>query len=104
MKITKHAKREATELFRDCVVDGVLNPTRVHQKVDAVAVHKGRDYLGILQYLKRLVQIDAARHSARVETDYLLPENLRNSVTTALTQAYGKGLTISFVENPALIG
>ena len=33
-----------------------------------------------------------------------LPPDLRGTVESTLTRAYGPGLNISFVENPALIG
>jgi len=60
--------------------------------------------LNTLSYFLRLVKLDAARHTARIETAAPLPPELQARVTAALTKQYGAGLTASFTEQPALIG
>jgi F-type H+-transporting ATPase subunit delta len=51
-----------------------------------------------------LVELDSARHTAKVESALTLPADLQASVQTGLARVYGPGLTTSFAENPALIG
>ena len=58
MKIPKQARREAKELFRNSVVNGVLDENRVRQIVTKVAALKPRGYLAILSHYQRLVQLD----------------------------------------------
>jgi F-type H+-transporting ATPase subunit delta len=104
MKISKQARREAKELFRACLVDGLLNDDKVRQALQRVLATKPRGYLGILSRLQRLVKLDIERRTARVESAIALPSDLQSSVQNSLNQAYGPGLNISFVQNPSLIG
>ena len=50
------------------------------------------------------MELDCARHTAKVESALALPADLQASVQTGLARVYGPGLTASFAENPALIG
>ena len=104
MKATKQAKRNATELFRSCLVNGLLDENRARAVVQKLAESKPRGYLGTLSYFLRLVKLDLVRHTARIESASPLPPELRVSVQENLAQAYGPGLSASFNENPALIG
>jgi F-type H+-transporting ATPase subunit delta len=104
MKANKQARREAKQLFRLCLVNGLLQEKRARQVVQQIVAAKPRGYLGTLSYFRRLVELDCARHTAKVESALTLPAELQASVQTGLTRAYGPGLTTSFNENPALIG
>jgi F-type H+-transporting ATPase subunit delta len=104
MKIPKQARREAKELFRACLVDGLLNEDKVRQALERVLATKPRGYLAILSRLQRLVKLDLERRNARVESAIALPADLQNSVRNSLDRSYGPGLNISFVQNPSLIG
>ena len=104
MKISKQAKRGARELFRSCLTDGLLDDGRVRQAVQHVLQTKPRGYLPILSHFERLIKLDIARRSARVETASALSPDLQARVQSNLTQTYGAGLNISFAENPSLIG
>jgi F-type H+-transporting ATPase subunit delta len=104
MKISKQARREAKELFRACLVDGLLNEDKVRQALERVLARKPRGYLAILSRLQRLVKLDLERRNARVESAIALPPDLQNSVRNSLDRSYGPGLNISFVQNPSLIG
>lgn len=103
MKVTKHAKREATQLFRACVTNNALDEARAREVIDQIATVKPRDYLGILQHFRRLVHLDQERHTARVESGEPLSADLQASVKAALARSYGDGLTVLFAQNPALI-
>jgi F-type H+-transporting ATPase subunit delta len=104
MKITKQAKREAKELFRSCVVNGLLDEDRVRQVVRLIIEKKPRGYLAILSHLQRLVRLDLDRRTAKVEAAVPLSPELQSGVAANLNRIYGAGLNISFVHNPSLIG
>ncbi len=104
MKASKQAIRQATQLFRACLVKGVLDEGRVRQVVDQIAAAKSRGYFETLCVFRRLVKLECARHAARVESAVPLPADQKDRVLQSLTRAYGKGLSASFAENPALIG
>jgi len=104
MKANKRARSEAKQLFRLCLVNGVLEESRARQVVQRIVAAKPRGYLGTLSYFRRLVELDRARHTAKVESALTLTPDFQASVQTGLARAYGPGLTTSFAENLALIG
>jgi F-type H+-transporting ATPase subunit delta len=104
MKISKQAKREAKQLFRSCLVNGLLDENRARQAVDQVLELKPRGYVPILSHFERLVKLDVDRRTARVESAIPLPPDLQQAVQSSLSRLYGGGLNISFTQNPALIG
>jgi F-type H+-transporting ATPase subunit delta len=103
MKTTRQANREATQLFRACFVDGLLDESRVRQVVQRITDARPRGYLQTLQIFKRLVKLDFYRRAARIESALPLPNELRTSVQADLAKEYGRGLNTSFSQNPALI-
>ncbi len=104
MKSSKQARREAKELFRSCIVDGLLDENRVRQVVQKVLAAKPRGYLAALGQFQRLVKLDHERHTARIESAVPLAPDLQARVKASLERAYGRGLDVSFRQNPALIG
>jgi F-type H+-transporting ATPase subunit delta len=104
MKITKQARREAKQLFRTCSVNGVLDENRARQAVDELLAVKPRGYVAILSHFERLVKLDIDRRTATVESAVPLASDIQSKVQAGLTKQYGQGLTISFTQNPALIG
>ena len=104
MKISKQAKRDAKELFRSCLANGLLDETRVRQAVQKVIQVKPRGYVQILSHFQRLVKLDLERRTARVESAVALSPELQAKVRDNLTKTYGPGLSLSFAQNPALIG
>jgi F-type H+-transporting ATPase subunit delta len=104
MKISKQARREAKELFRSCLVSGLLDDNRARQAVEQVVTLKPRGYVPILSHFHRLVKLDLERRAARVESAVALAPDLQASVQTSLARVYGPGVNVSFVQNAALIG
>jgi F-type H+-transporting ATPase subunit delta len=104
MKITKKEKRDARQLYRLCVVNGLLDENRVRQVVQRVIATGERDCPSILAYFLRLVKLNYAEHTANIESATPLPADLQTIVQSGLTQRYGAGLTTAFVERPELIG
>lgn len=104
MKISKQARREAKELFRTCLVSGLLDENRVRQAAQAVLETKPRGYLAMLSHFQRLVKLALEQRSARVESPAPLAPDLQARVQADLARAYGPGLDVTFIHNPALLG
>jgi F-type H+-transporting ATPase subunit delta len=104
MKITKRMKREAKQLYRFCLLNGLLDENRVRQVVQRVIAAGKRDCPSILSHFLRLVKLDCARHTATIESATPLPTDLQTVVQTGLAHRYGLGLTTAFAQRPGLIG
>jgi F-type H+-transporting ATPase subunit delta len=104
MKISKQAQREARELFRSCLVGGILDEARTRQAVSLLAEMKPRGYLQILSRLHRLVKLDLAKRTVRVESAVPATPPQVAAIEASLARHYGPGLDLSYSTNPALIG
>jgi len=104
MKTTKQIKRDARQLFRLCLVNGLLDEGRIRQVVARVIEAKRRGYLALLSEFERLMRLDRMEHTAEVATATPLPSDLRANVQARLEAAYGPGTEIKFVQKPELIG
>lgn len=104
MRISKQSRRDAKQLFRGCLVNGLLDEARVRQAVARVAQAKPRGYVAILEHFQRLVKLEIERRTARVESATPLADALQTEMRDALSRRYGGGLAISFSQNPALLG
>jgi F-type H+-transporting ATPase subunit delta len=104
MKTTKRTKRDARQLFRFCLRDGLLDEARAQQLVQRILQSRSRDSLALLTAFEEWVKLDQAQHAARVESAKSLPPESANQVRATLAETYGPGLNVSFAENAALIG
>lgn len=104
MKITKQARRDAKQLYGSCRVNGVLDDGRVRQAMQQVIAAKPRGYIPILSHFERLVKLDLAGRTARVESPMLLAEPQQAAIRANLARRYGDGLIFAFTQNPGLIG
>jgi len=104
MKINRRARRAARRLYRACLVEGLLDEGRTRKVVERVAKARRRGGLAILSHFQRLVSLDRDRHRADVESAAPLSPALRSSVEAGVKRAYGPGVSLSFAENPELIG
>ena len=104
MKISKNARRDAKSLFSCCKVNGVLDEAKVRQAVTAVIGQKPRGYVGVLSHFQRLVKLDVAKRTARVESAVAITPAVQANIESSLSAKYGQGLNISYSQNPALIG
>jgi len=104
MKATKQARREAAQLFRLCLFNGLLDEGRARQVVQHIVTTRPRGFLGTLSYFRRLVELDRPQHTAKVECAQALPADLQTGLENDLERLYGPGLSTSFADNPALIG
>jgi F-type H+-transporting ATPase subunit delta len=104
MKISKQARRDARQLLRCCIVNGQLDESRVRQSVQLVTRDKPRGYLPILNQFLRLVKLEMARRTARIESAANLAPEYQTKLKADLTRQYGAGLSFVFSQNPALLG
>ena len=104
MSRTKQAKRDAKQLFRLCLVNGLLDEGRVREVVRRVAESKNRNRLKFLWHFRRLVKLDQAQHTATVENATPLSADMQASIQSGLSHTYGPGLNTTFSHNPELIG
>lgn len=103
MKANRQSRREASQLFRACFVNGVLDEALARKVVQRLVAEKPRGCLGTLSHFRHLVKLDQAQHEAKVESARPLPTDLQGRVQAGLTRAYGQGLNVTFVENLELI-
>ena len=103
MRVTRKVRRTARQIYRLCMVNGQLDPSRVRQVATRVATSGRRGSFAVLSDFQRMVRLEAEGHRAVVESAIPLAADLRVEVTANLTRMYGTGLETSFVENPALI-
>ena len=104
MKAKKTIRRRARQLFRLCLVDGVLDEGRARQVAQAVAASSRRGALAILSDFRRLVKLDRDRHTALVQSAVALDGDLRVEVTVNLKNLYGANLDTLFEQDAQLIG
>jgi F-type H+-transporting ATPase subunit delta len=104
MKNVKQIRREAKQLYRLCLVKGLLDDGRARLVVQRVLESKRRGVQALLSRFLYLVKLDRARHTARVESAVPLPAELRAGIEAGLARTYGPGITASFAHEPALIG
>lgn len=104
MKGSKQSRRLAKHLFKICQVDGRLNADRVRKAVGLLIEQKPRGYFGILQSLQRLVKLDEASRSARVESAVPLGQAQQEDVRNSLNRLKGSDVAVEFATNPGLIG
>ena len=104
MKVSKQARRDGKTLFNACCVNGILDEARLRQTVTLVIAQKPRGYVSTLTHLQRLVKLDIARRTARVENAVESTPVQRAAIEAALTQKYGPGMNVIYSVNPALLG
>jgi F-type H+-transporting ATPase subunit delta len=104
MKTTKQARREATELYRFCLINGSVDEGRVREVVERIIQGRRRGFFALLSYFYRLVRLDYDRHTAEVESAVPLAADLRARVEAGLESVYGPRINILFAQRPALIG
>ena len=104
MKITKQSRRDAKQLFKSCLANGLLDENRARLAVEQLLEVKPRGYLAILSHFERLIKLDIERRTAKVESAVPLSPEVQSKVQAGLTKHYGQGVSVSFTQSPALIG
>ena len=101
---TSQVRRAAKRLYRWCVVNGKVEEGRARAVVQQVLTSKRRGYLAVLDEFKRLLTMDSARHTAKVDSAVPLQGDLQTRIRESLTRVYGDPIDAQFGQNPDLIG
>ena len=104
MNRTQRARRLSRDLFRLCLVDGLLDEDRVRSTVRRIAQSKIRDRFNVLKCFLQSVKLDAAQRRATVESAEPLPPEICSDIQVGLARVYGPGLNTAFTHSPELIG
>jgi F-type H+-transporting ATPase subunit delta len=97
-------KRTAKMLFRWCVVDGALDEGRARVVVQQVLQSRHRGYFTVLSEFQRLIKLQQARQTARIDSAVPLEIDLQARIRESVERVYGQVLNTEFVESPELIG
>jgi F-type H+-transporting ATPase subunit delta len=104
MKIDRASRQIAKKFFLACRnYDGSVDEPKVREAVQHIVDHKPRNYLGILTYLYRLIELAVDENTVRIESAAPLPDR-GESVFAELEQRYGKAARTVYEENPSLLG
>jgi F-type H+-transporting ATPase subunit delta len=104
MKTKRQAQHEARRLFGLCLVNGSLDEGRVRSVVQRIIDAARPGSLSVLTLFQRLIRLDRAAHGARVESAAPLSPEVRAQIESELARMYGRGLLMSYANNPALLG
>ena len=104
MKISKQARRDAKDLLRCCMPEGLMQEAKVRMAVQELVTRKPRGYVAILSHFQRLLRLELERRSGRVESAVPLGDAQKAELQTRLGKLYGSGLNLVFETNPALLG
>ncbi|MEN8694285.1 MAG: F0F1 ATP synthase subunit delta [Akkermansiaceae bacterium] len=104
MKASKVATSTARRIFRLCSENGQMNEAHLRTAINKLSTEKPRDYRGILQVLRRLIQAEVAKKQVTVESATTLNPNTAEQLATSLRQQYGQDLVFDFKTNPELLG
>jgi F-type H+-transporting ATPase subunit delta len=103
MITSREAERDAKRLWRACLVNGRPDGARVRELVDGLLEMRHATAPRVLSRFLRLVRIESARRSARVESAAPLDASDRLAVQNAIVRTYGRNIETNFVIDPALI-
>ncbi len=104
MKIDRHSRLTAKKvLLASRNGDGSVDETKIRDLVSALMKHKPRNYLAILTYLTRLIELALDENTVRVESATPLADK-GASVFAELERRYGRAARTVYEENPKLLG
>jgi F-type H+-transporting ATPase subunit delta len=101
---SQQIQHKAKRLFRWCLVDGRLDEHRARMAAQHILRARRRGYLLLVQRFQRLLKLENARHTAKVESAFALPFNFQARVHRSLKASYGPNVSTLFVPNRDLIG
>jgi len=103
MRTARQIRRDATQLWRLCLVSGSLDENRARLVVEQVIEARRVGRQGILAHFLRLLRLDRALHAAQVASAASLDTDTRGAVEEWLARRYGRAMTTTYVVDPTLI-
>ena len=104
MKASKSAVSTARRMFRLLNAGGSLDEEKLRHVAKRLAEEKPRDYRGILQTLKRLVEAQIAARTVVVESATALDQGEQDNIVSNLRKKHGDNIIPEFKENSDLLG
>ena len=104
MHTARQARRDATRLWRMCLVHGRPDASRVRDVVDGLVETKRIGAQRVLAHFLRLLRLDVARRSVRIDTAAPLDADDRAAIEATLADRYGTAMDTTFAVDPRLIG
>lgn len=83
--------------------DGSVDEAKIRDLVSAIVRHKPRNYLAVLTYLTRLLELAQEENTVRVESATPLADK-GASIFAELERKYGRASRTVYEENPKLLG
>ena len=104
MKIDRPSRQAAKKYLRACRnADGSVNEGSIREIVTLLVEQKPRNYIGVLTYLLRLLELAVEESSVRVESAAPLADE-GASVFADLARQYGPASDTTYEVNPSLLG
>jgi len=103
MRTARQIRRDATQLWRLCLVNGSLDENRARLVVEQVIEARRAGRQGILAHFLRLLRLDRALHAAQVASAAPLDTDTRGVVEEWLARRYGRAIATTYVVDPTLI-
>jgi F-type H+-transporting ATPase subunit delta len=104
MKTARQVKRDAQELWRACLADGVLDEARARSVVDRIVQSQHAGALPVLKQFIRLLRLDHAGRTAIVSSAAPLDAAVRAEIERGLARLRDRPVVTTFVVDPTLIG
>jgi len=104
MKIDRHSRVLAKKaLLAARNGDGSIDEAKIRELVTLFVDNKPRNYIAVLTYLTRLIELAQEENTVRVESAVPLADK-GASVFAELERRYGKAASTVYEENPKLLG
>ena len=104
MKIDRHSRVFAKKaLMAARNGDGSIDESKIRELVTLFVKHKPRNYLAVLTYLTKLIELAQEETTVRVEAATPLADK-GASVFAELERRYGPAARTVYAENPKLLG
>jgi F-type H+-transporting ATPase subunit delta len=103
MRTSRQTERDARDLWRLCLVEGVLDESRARRVVE-LAIASGRGGTpAVLRGFGRLLRLEAQQRTAQIESATPLDDRSRAVIAAALASRYGTALATTFRVEPRLV-
>ena len=104
MKIDRHSRLIAKKaLLASRNSDGSVDEAKIRELVQLFVDQKPRNYIAILTYFTRLIELALEENTVRVESASPLADK-GASVFAELERKYGRAARTVYAENPKLLG
>ena len=104
MRSGREGRRDATRLWRLCLVDGRIDPERIRLVVDRLVATGNARTATLLAQVMRRARLEEEKRTARVESAAPLEAVERKAIEEGLARRYGRTFETTFAVEPTLIG